>query len=114
MKKDISIQVFNKDNEDSFKQFDVWSLIEDREDFTISHLKIYSNSAIFYNNNTVHLGGKQYFLWNYILPEDSSCCLIYDFSRHFLAPLNVEIKKSDKWIIEVPALSSVFISVAVS
>jgi hypothetical protein len=113
MKKDFSIQVINKGNENSFKQFDVWSLIENRGDFIISHLKIYTISPLFYSNNTVDLGDKQYLLWNYILPEDSSCCLIYDFNKHFLAPLNVEVKKSDKWIIEVPALSSVFVSVSV-
>lgn len=114
MRKDISIQIFNNSNEDLFKEFDVWDFIKEREDFTISHLKIYTINPNFYYHNKIELGGKQYFLWNYISPDDSSMCLIYDFNRHFLAPLNVDVKKSDKWNVQVPSLSSVFVSVAVA
>lgn len=111
MKRDFVINVSNQ--KDLIKEVNIWELIDDREEFVISHIKIHCSWFHFYYENTITLGEKTYMLQNY-LTQDNSCCLIYDFSRHYLAPLNILVRESDKWIVKVPALTGVNVSVSVS
>lgn len=93
-----------------------WDMPKDEipKSFIIGSIRIFcSNSLFIWSNNEIELGGKIYRLSHYMPEDNMQQCLIYDFDKGWLAPLNVPMNTDKDIIFQVPASTTVSISISV-
>ena len=118
-KRDIVITLTNPDV--SFKEMNLfkdgyWDMPKDEipKSFTLGSIRIFcSNSNFMFRTNEIDLGDKIYRLSHYMPEDNSQQCLIYDFEKGWLAPLNVPISTDKDFNFIVPASTTVSFSISV-
>ena len=116
-KTDFEIHVSNPDIQ--WKDINIWdSLTNDEKkslphSFIVGSIKIVSHSRIFFHNKKINLGDKDYLLSHYLVNGESNICLIYNFEKGFLAPLNIPLSFSTPIIFNVPGHETVSISFSI-
>ncbi len=119
-KRDIVITLVNPDI--NYKEMNLfkdghWDMPKDEipKSFILGSLRILcSNSYFMYqSNNEIELGGKIYRLSHYLPEDNAQQCLIYDFEKGWLAPLNIPMSTDKDFIFTVPASTQVSFSISV-
>lgn len=119
-KRDIVITLSNPEmnakDMDLFKD-GVWDIPKEEipKSFVLGSIRIFcSNSHFIWNyNNEIELGDKIYKLSHYMPEDNSQQCLIYDFDKGWLAPLKVPMNTDKEIKFQVPASTTVSVSISV-
>ena len=88
--------------------------IERPNSFTIGSVIVSCIAYSFWcSNNNIELGDKIYNLSHYISQHNSMQSIIYDFEKGWLAPLNINMSADKDIVFNVPASTTVSISISV-
>lgn len=118
-KRDIIITLVNSEiNNKTMNLFKdgYWDIPKEEipKSFVIGSVRISSsNSYFFYGNNEIELGNKIYKLSHYTPEDNCQQCIIYDFEKGWLAPLNVPMNTDKEILFNIPASTQVSISISV-
>jgi len=120
-KRDITITLANPEqNQKEMNLFKdgYWSYFDDLKierprSFTIGSVIVSCITYLFWYNNNIELGDKIYNLSHYLSQDNSMKSIIYDFEKGWLAPLNINMSADKDIVFNVPASSTVSISISV-
>lgn len=83
--------------------------------FIIGSIRIFCINSLFIwsFNNEIELGDKIYKLSHYTSEDNSQQCIIYNFDKGWLAPLNIQMSTDKDIKFNVPASTTVNVSISV-
>lgn len=119
-KRDLIITLQNPDL--NYKNFNLfkdgfWEGIDKKDipsSFIVGSIIIScTNTNFFWMGQKIELGDKIYDLSHYISQDNNMQSIIYNFDKGWLAPLNVPMSTSKDIIFQVPASTSVKVSISV-